>query len=84
MYPMTFRICYVCAWGWYHWRGVGEGSNDGVVLVCADQLSQIAFDESVNGFSSWHKGIRDMGVFQPFFHDQRKGMRACSPFTGSS
>jgi hypothetical protein len=61
-----------------------EISNDGVVLVCADQLLQTPFDGGVTGLSGWHNGIRDMGVFQPSFHDQRKGTRACSPLTGSS
>jgi hypothetical protein len=43
-----------------------------------------AFDGGVTGLSGWHNGIRDMEVFQPSFHDQRKGTRACSPLTGSS
>jgi len=47
-------------------------------------LLQIAFDGGVTGLSGWHNGIRDMEVFQPSFHDQRKGTRACSPLTGSS
>jgi hypothetical protein len=52
--------------------------------VSADQLLKTLFDGDVTGLSGWHNGIRDMGVFQPSFHDQRKGTRACSPLTGSS
>jgi hypothetical protein len=44
----------------------------------------LPFDGGVTGLSGWHNGIRDMEVFQPSFHGQRKGTRACSPLTGSS
>ena len=36
------------------------------------------------GLSGWLNGIRNMEIFQPSVHDQRKGTRACSPLTGSS
>jgi hypothetical protein len=45
---------------------------------------QVLSDAVFTGLSGWLNGIRDMGVFQPSFHDQRKGTRACSPLTGSS
>ena len=36
------------------------------------------------GLSGWLNGIRNMEIFQPSSHDQRKGTRALYPLIGSS
>jgi hypothetical protein len=61
---------------------VGLGLN--AISPVTGGALQVLFDAVFTGLSGWLNGIRDMEVFQPSFHDQRKGTRACSPLTGSS
>jgi hypothetical protein len=39
-------------------------------------IFEILFGIVFTGLSGWLNGIRNMEIFQPSFHDQRKGTRA--------
>jgi hypothetical protein len=53
-------------------RAMALGSNN-----------EILFNGIFTGLSGWLNGIRNMEIFQPSFHDQRIGTRACYPLIGT-